>query len=105
MIYEFRSYEAAPGRIDDLDDRFRDLTIAITERLGFRQAGYWRVEDPDRLVYLLVWTDREQAKAAWAEFAADPEWQAGKAASEANGPLLKNITTEWWTPTSYSALR
>lgn len=105
MLYEFRSYEASPGRLDDLSNRFRDLTTKVFDRLGFRQIGFWVAENPDRLMYLLQWTDREERDAKWKEFGADLEWLNGKEASEQNGPLLAGASTEFWTPTSYSALR
>jgi heme-degrading monooxygenase HmoA len=104
MIYEFRSYQAAPGRLGDLDERFRDLTTKVFARLGFTPFGFWTASDPDRVVYLLAWRDDEERAAKWAEFGADPEWLAGKAASEENGPLVAGITTEAWRPASYSAL-
>jgi hypothetical protein len=104
MIYEFRSYEAAPGRLSDLDGRFRDLTTKIFARLGFPQVGFWTATEPDRVVYLLGWQDEAERAAKWAEFGADPEWAAGKAASEENGPLAAKITTETWQATSYSPL-
>jgi len=34
--------------------------------------------------------NKDAHKKAWASFAADPEWVAVKAASETDGPLLKN---------------
>jgi hypothetical protein len=34
--------------------------------------------------------DEDARKKAWAAFGADPEWVALKAASETDGPLLKN---------------
>lgn len=104
MIYEFRSYQAAPGRLADLDGRFRDLTTKVFARLGFAPVGFWTASDPDRVVYLLAWRDDAERGAKWAEFGADPEWQAGKAASEENGPLAAGITSEIWRPTTYSAL-
>jgi heme-degrading monooxygenase HmoA len=104
MIYEFRSYQAAPGRLDDLDTRFRDLTCKVFARLGFDQVGFWTAANPDRLVYLLRWNDQAERDAKWKEFGADPEWQAGKTASEQNGPMLAGTSTDLLTPTSYSAL-
>jgi NIPSNAP protein len=104
MIYEFRSYQAAPGRLRDLDDRFRDLTTRVFTRLGFDPIGFWTAENPDRLVYLLRWADQAERDGKWKEFGADAEWQEGKAASERNGPLLTGTSAEIWTPTSYSQL-
>lgn len=105
MIYEFRTYTAAPGRLQDLDRRFRDLTCPILQRLGFRQKGFWIPEDSNELVYLLQWNDKAEAEAKWKAFQADAEWQQGKAASEANGPLLAGTSSKFWNPTEYSEAR
>jgi heme-degrading monooxygenase HmoA len=103
MIYEFRSYEAAPGRLQDLNRRFQELTWPLFERHGFRQVGFWIPEDSSRLVYVLQWQDREEKTAKWEAFMADPEWQRGRAASETCGPLILKVDTEFWSPTEYSA--
>ena len=42
---------------------------------------------------------------AWAAFMADPEWQAAKRASEANGPLVERVVNKIWKPTSFSPLQ
>jgi hypothetical protein len=40
----------------------------------------------------------------WQAFADDPEWQAGEAASEVDGPLVVKATSTILTPTDYSPL-
>ena len=42
---------------------------------------------------------------AWASFQADPEWQAARKASEANGPLLEKFINKIWKPTPFSPLQ
>jgi hypothetical protein len=41
----------------------------------------------------------------WAAFGADPDWQQARAASEADGPLLKRIRAQFLRPTSYSPMK
>lgn len=41
MIYEYRVYEAMPGKIGDLHARFRDHRMKIIERHGAKIVGYW----------------------------------------------------------------
>jgi hypothetical protein len=103
MLYEYRCYEAEPGRLEDLDRRFRDLTVGIFERLGFRQLGFWIPEGSNQLVYLLAWSDRAESEAKWKAFQSDQEWKEGKAVSERAGPLVATVTTQFWSPTAYSA--
>jgi len=102
VIFEFRSYEAVLGRLGDLDRRFRDLTWPLMQRHGFRQVGFWIPEGSNELAYILRWNDRAECEAKWKAFQADPEWQKGKAASEANGPLIARTSSRFWNACSYS---
>ena len=106
MIYEYRAYEANPGKLAQLQARFRNHTTRIFERHGMKNVGYWTVEgEPDRLDYILAFEDAEQMRAAWAAFGADPEWQRVRAESEVDGALVGNITSTVLTPTDFSPLR
>ena len=41
MLYEMRTYHCLPGKLPALLDRFANITLAIWERHGIRQAGFW----------------------------------------------------------------
>ncbi len=89
MIYELREYVAAPRAADRLHARFSEHTLDLFRRHGLDVRGIW--SDPDdarRIVYLLRFADEQARDTAWAAFMNDPEWQAVKAASETDGPLL-----------------
>ncbi len=108
MIYEYRVYEAMPGRMADLHARFRNHTLGIFEKHGMRNVGYWtpNVGDYDgRLIYLLAHKDAAQRDRAWAAFRSDPEWAQVVAESEANGPLVNWRRSTLLTPTDYSPLQ
>lgn len=61
------------------------------------------VENPDnKLIYVLAYPSREAREASWKEFAADPDWQAAKAASEANGKLVAKAEQVFMTTTDFS---
>jgi hypothetical protein len=109
MIYELRTYWAAPGKAEALHTRFRTLTLGLFERHHMQLIGFWTPlgdEEPNgSLVYLLAFPSREDAEAAWAAFRADPEWQAGKAASEVDGSLTARVTSVLLQATDYSPLR
>lgn len=109
MIYELRTYTAAPGKLDRLHQRFRDHTRTLFEKHGIRSIGYWTQTEPadgaNDLVYLVAHPSREAAAAAWDAFRADPEWIAVKAASEREGTVVAQITSQFLEPTDYSALR
>ncbi len=88
MIYEYRVYEAMPGKLPELHARFRDHTVKLFEKHGIKNVGYWtsNVGDySDRLIYLVAFESAEQRERAWASFQSDPEWQRVKAESEAEG--------------------
>ncbi len=104
-VYELRIYTVHPGKMPDLLARFRDHTCAIFERLGMGNAGYWvpvDAKDGGKLYYFLKHPGREAATAAWKAFSADPEWQAVRKASEANGPIVMGVESVFLTLTDYS---
>ena len=106
MIYEYRAYEAHPGKLADLQARFRNHTTKLFEHHGMKNIGYWTVEgEPNRLDYILAFDDADQMSRAWAGFSSDPEWQRVRSASEVNGPLMANVTSTVLTPTDFSALQ
>lgn len=109
MVYQLRTYWAAPGRFADIDERFRTLTMRIFARHGMQVVGFWtptpRTEESGDLVYLLAFPDQAACDAAWDAFRADPEWQAGRDRTEANGPIVAKITSVMMQATDYSPLR
>lgn len=103
MIYELRTYYAAPGKMDALNARFRDHTIGLFERHGIEVVGFWVPDDePETLVYMLRFRDREAMKAAWDAFRGDADWQRVKAESETDGSLVARLTSQVLVPTDYS---
>jgi hypothetical protein len=38
-------------------------------------------------------------------FLADPEWQAAKKATEANGPIVERVVNKIFRPTSFSPMK
>ena len=108
MIYEYRVYEAMPGKLPELQARFRKHTLKIFERHGFKNIGYWTSEVgdySDRLIYILAFENAEHRERAWASFRDDPEWQRVKAESEADGLLVARTSNTLLTPTDYSPLQ
>jgi hypothetical protein len=85
-------YEAAEGRADAMRRRFCDhVATKFFPRHGIELVGVFTAPAEDgRLTYMTRFADEDARKKAWAAFGADPEWLALKAASETEGPLLKN---------------
>ncbi len=109
MIYELRTYTAAPGKLDRLQARFRDHTRRIFERHGIRSIGYWVQVSPeegkDDLIYIVAHESLEQAAENWKAFRADPEWVNVKADSEVDGVLAANVKSQYMAATDYSAIK
>ena len=109
MIYQLRTYWAAPGRFADIDGRFRNLTMRLFARHGMQVVGFWtpepRTEETGDLVYVLAFADQAACDAAWAAFRADPEWQAGRDATEANGPIVAKVVSVMMKATDSASAR
>ncbi len=107
MIYELRTYYAAPGKMDALNSRFRDHTCDIFERHGMTVVGFWTPEGQEQevLVYMLGFEDAEHMKKCWASFSADEEWIKVRADSEVDGELVSGLESSIYIPTDYSAIK
>lgn len=103
-FYEMRTYYAAPGKLDDLNSRFRNNTMRIFAKHGMVNIGYWiPIENTDnKLIYVLAYPSRQAREDSWKAFNADPEWQAVAKASEANGKLVSKVETLYLEATDYS---
>lgn len=102
--FEMRVYYAAPGKLDDLNARFRNHTVKLFEKHGMENIGYWMpIDNKDqKLVYVLAYPSREAREKSWKAFMADPEWQAAYKASEVQGKLVAKVETYYMTATDYS---
>jgi len=107
-IYELRIYTPNEGKLDAINARFRDHTLAIFDKHHMKSVGYWLPTEgklAGTFVYILEHPSREDARKNWAEFNADPEWQKVKAASEVNGKLVANPDSNFMAPTEYSPIK
>jgi hypothetical protein len=109
MIYELRTYWAAPGKAEALHNRFRTLTLGIFAKHQMQTVGFWipapTTEETGDLVYIMAFPDEDAKAQAWAAFRADPEWIAGRAASETEGALAVKVKSVTLQPTDYSPLK
>ena len=105
--FELRTYEAVPGKVDVLVERFRDHAVALFEKHGMTSIGYWVATDDegkqtDTLVYIVAHDSREAAAQSWADFWADPEWAEVRNGGE---QVTANASSMFLDPTTFSALR
>lgn len=107
--FELRKYYAMPGKLADLDARFRNHTCRLFEKHGMEIIGFWRpTEGPDAdrtLVYILAYPDKAARDASWKAFQNDPEWKTARDASEKNGKIVEKIESTFMRATDYSAIK
>src|SRR6266567_2137718 len=105
-VCELRVYHTFEGKLDNLLRRFREHTMQLFEKHGIRNVAYWTpVDEPLKgrtLFYILAHPSREAATANWNAFRDDPEWQAVRDKSEANGKLVERIDSTFLTLTDFS---
>lgn len=108
MIYELRVYRCLPGRLPALLKRFERVTLALWDKHGIRQAGFWTTligESNQDLTYLLAWDSMAEREQKWNAFQSDPDWISARAASERDGPIVQNIASQFLAPTAFSSVR
>ena len=108
MLYEYRVYETLPGRLPNINARFRDHTMKIFEKHGIKNIGYFTADVgdfSDRLIYIIAFEDAAHRERAWEAFRNDPEWQKVRAESEADGLIVSRVFNTTLTPTDYSPLQ
>jgi hypothetical protein len=109
MIYEWRIYTAAPGRMEALNNRFKNTTIKMFEKHGIKVIGFWEtvIGTSNILYYMLAYEDLCHREKAWNAFASDPEWLKAKKETEdkAGGPLVEKVENMLLRPTGYSPMK
>ena len=105
-VFEIRTYYTFPGRLDALNKRFREHTLKLFEKHGMTNVGYWVPQDSpahdNTLVYVISHASREQAKANWAAFGADPEWKKVAEESQRDGKIVERVDSVFADATDYS---
>src|ERR1700733_1876300 len=105
-VFELRVYHATPGKLGDLESRFREHTIKIFDRHGMRSVAYWiPLDEPEKsntLIYILQHPSREAAAANWKSFQDDPEWKSVHDKSEMNGKLVDKVDSTFLALTDFS---
>jgi hypothetical protein len=109
MVYEIRTYWAAAGKLEQLHNRFRNITLDVFKHHRMQVVGFWTpspatLETGD-LVYILGFASEEAKSAAWDAFRCDPLWIEGHAASEKDGKLVEKLTSVLLKPTDFSPLQ
>jgi hypothetical protein len=111
QVFELRMYEAMPGKRDALSERFHEHTMAMFEKAGMTNVGYWTASpgdaSDDLFIYMLSYSSREARDETWARLAEDPDFQREIIAEERSEELklVSTIDARILVPTSYSPLK
>ena len=107
MIYELRTYEAIPGKLQALNDRFANYTLGAWKKRGWKVVGFWTetIGTSNQLVYMLAFENLADREKKFAEFLGDPEKKRVFAETEKDGPLVARIRNTILQPTPYSPLQ
>jgi NIPSNAP len=103
-VQELRVYDAMPGKLPALHERFANHTMRLFAKHGIDNIAYWTedVGTSNRLVYMLGYPNLGARETSWAAFLADPEWQKARTESEKDGPLVRVSRHSILRLTSYS---
>ena len=90
-VQELRIYDAVPGKLPALHDRFANHTMGLFSKHGIQNIAYWTedVGTSNRLVYMLGYPDLGAREKSWAAFMADTAWQQARTESEKHGALVR----------------
>ena len=103
MLYELRTYYTPEGKLDALNDRFRQHTMKLFEKHGMKNIMYWTPTDkPNTLIYVLAHKDKAAADASWDAFRNDPEWKKVAEETQRNGKLVDKVESVYMHLTDYS---
>lgn len=110
-LYELRTYTASPGKMANLNTRFRDHTVNLFKKHGMTNILYTEPVAEEKgagetLVYFLAFPDRAAADQAWAGFRNDPVWQKAMQESQADGVKLAAVVKSvFLKPLGFSPLK
>jgi hypothetical protein len=108
--FEMRTYHAASGKLDALNARFRDHTVALFKKHGIDNVAYWTPAEGQpgagrTLVYVLAYPSKEARDESWKAFQADPDWKKAREESERDGKLVEKVDQLFLNPTDYSPMK
>ena len=108
-VFELRTYTTNEGKLEALNARFRDHTVALFKKHGIESVGYWVPTDAEKskntLIYVIKHASRDAAQTSWKAFISDPEWKKVAAESQKDGKILsKRPESVYMDTTDYSPI-
>jgi hypothetical protein len=108
-VFELRTYTSHPGRLADVEKRFREHTTSLFDKHGMKNIAYWVPADTPQsqntLIYVIAHASREAATRNWAAFRADSTWIRARTASEVNGPIVLRTQSVFMKASDFSPIQ
>jgi len=104
MIYEWRTYEAMPGKLPALHTHLA-VAAGLFQKHGLGVLGFWTEEigTGGQVTYMWMYADLEDRQKKVAAFAADAAWKQQVAAeTEREGAIVARIHNTMLQRTPYS---
>ena len=104
MLYELRVYDAMPGKLAALNDRFANHTTGFFKNHGIGMVGFWTavIGTSNQLTYILSFDSMADREDKWGAFQADPGWAKVRSESEKDGVLVAGVQNSFMRLTPYS---
>lgn len=105
-VFELRTYHTYKGKLPALLNRFNDHTVKLFEKHNMTNIGYWvPIDQKNTLIYILKHKSQADAKINWQEFINDPVWKKAYNDSRLDGPIVKDLTSQYLNATEFSVLK
>ncbi|MEC3947667.1 NIPSNAP family protein [Sphingobium sp. HWE2-09] len=92
MLYELRLYTAVPGRLQDIQARFRDHLPRLMAKHGIDQVARWTATagpNAPLFVYMMAYDDLAQREMQWDAFYQDDEWWKIRSTTNAGEQMVE----------------
>lgn len=111
-VVELRTYTTRPAKLENINARFQDHTIALFEKHGITNIAYFNLTGDqsgaaNTLVYLVAHKDIQSRGVNFKSFSQDPAWKKAAKDSQIDGRILvnKGIDSVLMKATDYSPLK
>lgn len=108
-IFQMRTYHCFPGKIENIQARFRDHTRDLFAKQGLKNYPYFLTVEKDgaqpKLIYFLGHDNKDAFNAAFDAFRVDPDWLKVRDASEESGKIVEKVDAVLFKSLPYSPIK
>jgi hypothetical protein len=108
-VFELRIYQTLPGKATALQSEFRDKVTKLFAKHDLKAVGYWAPADApasdNTFIYILAHPSRDEAKAHWAAFQADPEFKEMIKSQQGDAKVVEKVDSTYMDPVDFSPMK